>query len=137
LTKNEKDIKLLDPMKDANDSYEEILLESESEELFELDAKKTNCETDSTKSEHKYNLNIPPRQATPPPFSQKCTYMDIDIIPKQVKQLKEIISQSPITKTTTVLPLLFPLNYSTTQQGILSSSKQTSQIQAHSHHAHT
>jgi hypothetical protein len=83
------------------------------------------------------NLNIPPRQATPPPSSQKSTYMDIDITPKQVKQLKEIIPQSPIAKTTTIPPLPFPLNYSTTQQGTSSSSKQTPQIQAHSHHAHT
>ncbi|CAG8566966.1 5020_t:CDS:1, partial [Cetraspora pellucida] len=29
------------------------------------------------------NLNIPPRQATPPPSSQKSTYMDIDITSKQ------------------------------------------------------
>ncbi|CAG8810680.1 1043_t:CDS:1, partial [Cetraspora pellucida] len=63
------------------------------------------------------NLNIPSRQATSHPSSQKSMYMDIDIISKQVKQLKEIILQSPITKTTTVLPLPFPLNYSTTQQG--------------------
>ncbi|CAG8828928.1 4123_t:CDS:1, partial [Cetraspora pellucida] len=36
-----------------------------------------------------------------PSSSQKSTYMDTDIIPKQVRQLKETIPQSPITKTTT------------------------------------
>ena len=59
------------------------------------------------------NLNIPPRQATSPPSSFQKS-MDMDISPKQVKQLKEIISQSPISKTTTAPPLPFPLNYSTT-----------------------
>ncbi|CAG8806867.1 13266_t:CDS:1, partial [Cetraspora pellucida] len=29
------------------------------------------------------NINILPRQATPSPSSQKSTYMNIDIIPKQ------------------------------------------------------
>ncbi|CAG8748324.1 12611_t:CDS:2, partial [Cetraspora pellucida] len=53
LTKNEKDIELLDPMEDdSSNSYKEILLESKSEELFELDAKETNSETDSTENEH-------------------------------------------------------------------------------------
>ncbi|CAG8837566.1 13897_t:CDS:1, partial [Cetraspora pellucida] len=47
------------------------------------------------------NLNIPPRQATPSPSSQKSTYMDIDITSKQVRQLKETIPQSSIAKTTT------------------------------------
>ncbi|CAG8672547.1 6294_t:CDS:1, partial [Cetraspora pellucida] len=68
-------------------------------------------------------------QATPPPFSQKFTYMDIDIIPKQVRQLKETISQSPIAKTTTIPPLSFSLNYSTTQQRTSSNPIQTLQIQ--------
>ena len=57
------------------------------------------------------NLNIPPRQATPPPSSSQKS-MDMDISPKQVKNLKETIPQSPISKITTVLSLLFPLNYS-------------------------
>ncbi|CAG8720793.1 22287_t:CDS:1 [Cetraspora pellucida] len=83
------------------------------------------------------NLNIPSRQATPPSFSQKSTYMDIDITSKQVRQLKKTIPQSPITKITTILPLPFPLNYSTTQQGTSSNLTQTPQIQAHSHHAYT
>jgi len=82
------------------------------------------------------NLNIPPRQATPPPSSSQKS-MDMDISPKQVKQLKEIIPQSPISKTTTIAPPPFPLNYSTVQHGTSSSSTQPSQIQAHSHHAHT
>src|ERR1043166_2545343 len=37
------------------------------------------------------NLNIPPRKATPSSSSSQ-KLMDIDISPKQVKQLKEIIS---------------------------------------------
>ncbi|CAG8737572.1 14605_t:CDS:2, partial [Cetraspora pellucida] len=74
------------------------------------------------------NLNIPLRQAIPLPSFQKSIYMEINIIPKQVKQLKEIIPQSPIAKTTTVPLLSFSLNYSTTQQGTSSSSKQISQI---------
>ena len=82
------------------------------------------------------NLNILSRQATPPPSSSQKS-MDMDISPKQVKNLKETIPQSPISKTTTVPPLPFPLNYSTAQQGTSSSSTQSSQIQAHSHHAHT
>ncbi|CAG8808094.1 23484_t:CDS:2, partial [Cetraspora pellucida] len=46
-------IELLDLMKDdSSDLYKEILLENESKELFKLDAKKTNSETDSTESEH-------------------------------------------------------------------------------------
>ncbi|CAG8750377.1 196_t:CDS:1 [Cetraspora pellucida] len=61
------------------------------------------------------NLNISFRQATPSSSSQKSMYIDIDITPKQVKQLKEIIPQSPIAKTTTISTLLFPLNYSITQ----------------------
>ncbi|CAG8805665.1 15284_t:CDS:1, partial [Cetraspora pellucida] len=75
------------------------------------------------------NLNIPSRQATSPPSSQKSTYMDIDITSKQVRQLKETIPQLPIAKTTTVPPLPFSLNYSTTQQGTSSNSTQTLQIQ--------
>ncbi|CAG8652612.1 4813_t:CDS:2 [Cetraspora pellucida] len=71
------------------------------------------------------NFNILLRQATPPPFSQKSTYININITPKHVKQLKEIISQLPIAKTTTIPPLPFPLNYSKTQQETSSSSKQT------------
>ena len=63
--------------------------------------------------------------------------MNMNISPKQVKQLKEIIPQSPISKTTTVFPLSFPLNYSTAQQETSSSSMQSSQIQIHLHHAHT
>ncbi|CAG8766781.1 25076_t:CDS:1 [Cetraspora pellucida] len=74
------------------------------------------------------NLNIPSRQATPPPSSQKFTYMDINITPKQVRQLKKTISQSPISKTTNVPPLLFSLNYSTTQQGTSSNPIQTPKI---------
>ncbi|CAG8553743.1 21124_t:CDS:1 [Cetraspora pellucida] len=83
------------------------------------------------------NLNIPPKQATPSSSSQKSTYMDIDIIFKQVRQLKETISQLPITKTTTVPLLLFSLNYFTTQQGTSSNLTQIPQIQAHSHYIYT
>ena len=82
------------------------------------------------------NLNIPPRQATPPP-SSKSKPMDMDISPKQVKQLKETIPQLPISKTTTILLLPFSLNYSTTQQVTSSSSTQPPQIQAYFYHAHT
>ncbi|CAG8816726.1 21909_t:CDS:1, partial [Cetraspora pellucida] len=82
------------------------------------------------------NLNIPFRQATPPSSSQKSIYIDINITSKQIKQLKKIIPQSPITKTTTISSLPFSLNYSTTQQETLSSSKQTPQIQAYSYHTH-
>ncbi|CAG8805406.1 15724_t:CDS:1, partial [Cetraspora pellucida] len=60
------------------------------------------------------NLNISSRLATSFASFQKSTYMDINIIPIQIKHLKEIIPQSLITKTTIVSLLLFPLNYSTT-----------------------
>ncbi|CAG8584805.1 3874_t:CDS:2 [Cetraspora pellucida] len=60
------------------------------------------------------NLNILPRQVTPLPSSQKSIYIDINITLKQVKQLKKIIPQSLIIKTTTISLLPFSLNYSTT-----------------------
>ncbi|CAG8719732.1 3579_t:CDS:1, partial [Scutellospora calospora] len=47
-TQHSKDIELLDPINDdLNDSYEEIFIESDNEELLELNIEKTDSETDS------------------------------------------------------------------------------------------
>ncbi|CAG8469368.1 21959_t:CDS:1 [Cetraspora pellucida] len=74
------------------------------------------------------NFNILSRQAIFFSSFQKFIYMDIDITSKQVRQLKEIISQSPISKTTTVSLLTFLLSYSITQQETSSSLTQTPKI---------
>src|SRR5690242_13449815 len=58
-------------------------------------------------------LNIPPRQTTPP-SSQHSRATHIDLTPKQVKNLKDDIPQSPITKSTSIPSLPFSLNYSIT-----------------------
>ncbi|CAG8581390.1 13479_t:CDS:1, partial [Ambispora leptoticha] len=53
-------------------------------------------------------------QATPP-SSQQPKAMNIDLTPKQVRNLRDDISQFLIAKSTSVFTLLFTLNYSTTK----------------------
>jgi hypothetical protein len=95
---------------------------------------------------HKYHtfltssyLNVPPRQATPPPTTSQS--MDIDMTPSKFKKIKDTIPNSPTKKLAASIPP-FPLNYFATHidtSMLTTSSTQQSelQVQAHSHHVHT
>ncbi|CAG8758484.1 12455_t:CDS:1, partial [Ambispora leptoticha] len=61
--------------------------------------------------------------------------INIDLTSKQIRNLRDDIPQSPITKSTSIPTLSFLLNYSITATS--SKLSQTSQIQAHSHHVYT